>query len=161
KNAARVGDPVACPPDAIFSSVAVISAGRADVLINGNPAARIWDQTSHAGVIRQGAPRVYIGGSGADGDTLALAILRLKASAFGQTAEGKRVLARLEEMQAAGKLDFGPLNGQQGRYVYEGEGKGTLRIHGDYRDDVEGTARLLAHEGTHALDDHNHLFDKE
>src|SRR4051794_12494564 len=87
-NAARVGDPVACLPEA------VISSGRSDVLINGNPAARIWDQTSHAGVIRQGAPRVYIGGSGADGDTLALAILRLKASAFGQTAEGKRVLAR-------------------------------------------------------------------
>jgi uncharacterized Zn-binding protein involved in type VI secretion len=55
--AARVGDPAICvgPPD-------VIVKGSMQVMIGGQPAARMLDQTAHGGVIVMGCPTVIIGG---------------------------------------------------------------------------------------------------
>jgi uncharacterized Zn-binding protein involved in type VI secretion len=53
--AARVGDMCTCvgPPD-------VIAIGSMKVLIKGQPAARMGDQTAHGGVIVLGYPTVNI-----------------------------------------------------------------------------------------------------
>ena len=53
--AARVGDMCTCvgPPD-------VIAVGSTKVLIKGQPAARLCDQTAHGGVIVAGYPMVNI-----------------------------------------------------------------------------------------------------
>lgn len=55
--AARVGDMATCvgPPD-------VIAMGSATVIIGGQPAACMGDQTAHGGVIVAGCPTVIIGG---------------------------------------------------------------------------------------------------
>ncbi|MDF5404470.1 type VI secretion protein, partial [Vibrio parahaemolyticus] len=55
--AARQGDKLICigPPDSI-------SAGSSSVTINGKPAARVGDSTSHGGKILSGMPTVLIGG---------------------------------------------------------------------------------------------------
>ncbi len=55
--AARVGDPAFCvgPTD-------VIVRGSSTVLIGGQMAARLGDQTAHGGVIVCGEPTVLIGG---------------------------------------------------------------------------------------------------
>jgi uncharacterized Zn-binding protein involved in type VI secretion len=52
-----MGDQCTCvgPPD-------VIVKGSATVLIGGQPAARMGDNTSHGGVIVVGCPTVLIGG---------------------------------------------------------------------------------------------------
>lgn len=54
---ARVTDMCVCvgPPD-------VIVKGSATVLVNGLPAARITDMTTHGGIIVMGWPTVLIGG---------------------------------------------------------------------------------------------------
>ncbi|MCA2442534.1 MULTISPECIES: PAAR domain-containing protein, partial [Vibrio] len=53
----RKGDKLVCigPPDSI-------SAGSSSVKINGKPAARSGDSTSHGGKILVGVPTVLIGG---------------------------------------------------------------------------------------------------
>ena len=55
--AARVGDMALCvgPPD-------TIAMGSTSVIIGGQPAARLMDQTVHGGVIVQSALTVIIGG---------------------------------------------------------------------------------------------------
>lgn len=55
--AAKMGDLLVCvgPPD-------IIVKGSSSVFINGMPAARMGDNTSHGGVIVQGFPTVIIGG---------------------------------------------------------------------------------------------------
>jgi len=40
----------------------VVIRGSATVMIGGRPAARMFDQTAHGGVIMMGAPTVLIGG---------------------------------------------------------------------------------------------------
>jgi uncharacterized Zn-binding protein involved in type VI secretion len=55
--AANVGTACVCcgPPD-------VVVRGSATVMVGGLPAARMFDQTAHGGVIMMGAPTVLIGG---------------------------------------------------------------------------------------------------
>jgi len=59
---ARVGDMLVCvgPPD-------VIAMGSTGVFVNGRPAARMFDQTAHGGVIMGGLPTVLIGEKGGGG----------------------------------------------------------------------------------------------
>ncbi|MBU7580032.1 MAG: PAAR domain-containing protein [Porphyrobacter sp.] len=59
---ARVSDQCVCagPPD-------VIAKGSATVLVGGQAAARIGDQTAHGGAIVSGAPTVLIGDGGNGG----------------------------------------------------------------------------------------------
>lgn len=54
--AAVVGDSCVC-----VGSSATIVSGSATVLINGYPAARMGDRTSHGGTIVSGSPTVLIG----------------------------------------------------------------------------------------------------
>jgi uncharacterized Zn-binding protein involved in type VI secretion len=60
--AARLGDIVTCagPPSAVIK-------GSASVLISGQPAARMTDNTAHGGVIVGGSPTVLIGDAGSSG----------------------------------------------------------------------------------------------
>lgn len=56
-NAARVGDLAMCavgPPD-------MIEQGSVTVTIDGQPAARMFDLTTHGGMITSGIPNVAIG----------------------------------------------------------------------------------------------------
>ena len=59
---AKVGDMLTCvgPPD-------VIIKGSATVLVLGMPAARMFDNTAHGGMIMLGMPNVLIGDAGSGG----------------------------------------------------------------------------------------------
>jgi uncharacterized Zn-binding protein involved in type VI secretion len=54
---ARVGDMLTCA-----GPLDVIAVGSSTVLVSGQPAARLGDQTAHGGVIVLGCPTVIIGG---------------------------------------------------------------------------------------------------
>jgi hypothetical protein len=92
--AARVGDICTCagPPDSIVK-------GAFTVLIGGQPAARMGDQTAHGGVIVVGFPTVMIGDSGSGG-----ASPGTPTSAFNNAAESGAALVCKGPCAACGQI---------------------------------------------------------
>jgi uncharacterized Zn-binding protein involved in type VI secretion len=154
KDAATFGDQCACFDARL---VDMIMTGHASILISKRFAAREWDYTMHGGVIREGSANVFYG-SKTDNDRIAMAIDRIRNSKFGQTEEGKKVVDRLEAMQSENKIRYakpgeqGELDDQNtGGYYDPKSDQIVLNRGGPQKDDIDGTARDLTHEGTHAV----------
>jgi uncharacterized Zn-binding protein involved in type VI secretion len=139
----------------------MIATGHPRVFIGGLFAAREWDYTSHGGHVRTAtaSPNVFYG-TKTDADRIEMAIDRIRHSKFGQTEEGKKVVAKLEELQAQDKIHYADaheatqmdMHAERGEYNPQTD-QITLNPQGpDDKDDVDATARDLTHEGTHAVD---------
>jgi hypothetical protein len=75
------------------------------------------------------------------------AIGNIKNSQFGQTAEGKNVVAKIEELDNAGKIKSGAL----GANVRGTWGNGEITVNSNYDNDPNKIASELVHEATHAV----------
>jgi hypothetical protein len=80
------------------------------------------------------------------GDAISFAIDLIKASDFGKTPEGQKVIAKLEALDAAGNIGFGASPGTRG--TWDGTG---IKVSDDYKSDPNGVASELVHEATHAV----------
>ena len=94
--------------------------------------------------IVMGAPTVLIG------DAVSTAIDMIKASGFGKTPEGEKVIAKLEALDAAGKIQFLPVLSNPS-YRGEWDGAAGITVHSDYSSDPNVVASELVHEATHAV----------
>jgi len=132
-------DPVICPgwPNLIIM-------GSATVLMDGFPAARKYDLTSHAGMILQGEPTVRLG-TDSPAELLMLAIWRIRNSEYGRTKEGQEMVALLEKKLADGSLRFGELPPEEDG-IYK---DGIITINDDDPDDLDRVASTMVHEGKH------------
>lgn len=141
--AARFADLVPCKD----GGPNFIAGGRRDVLIGWMLAARRWDRTSHGGMITEGSKTVLIGFVN-DAARIALAIDRIRCSAFGQTEEGKKVIKKLEDLHRDGKITFASLDvGEGARYLWAEK---EIKISDESRNNTEKLAQSLTHEATHA-----------
>lgn len=181
--AARIGDPALCqaPPDSV-------TGGEPSVRIGGRPAARLGDATAHGGMItggestvwigrnqpveclrraaRRGAPLVHgprgrAGAQPTDAERLDAAISRIEASDFGATERGQRLTERLRTLHASGHLRFETPYDEQGNAVNAQWDGADLRVNPSYRDDPDGLASRLVHEGTHASAGHVRTTETE
>jgi hypothetical protein len=118
------------------------------VLIHHLAAYRQGDKTIEAVgppvKIVMGEPTVLIG------DAALAAIDLIKASDFGETPEGQKVIAKLDALNAAGKIRFLPVLSNP---TYRGEWDGTvgITVHSNYISDPNVVASELVHEATHAV----------
>lgn len=146
-RAAREGDIVIC-----VGSENRIKTGSSGVLIDGQPAARKADKTTHGGVILTGLPSVLVGTAKvplSPTQAVALAMIQIRNSKFAKTPEGKLILARLEELYASGRIECKQVNPiASGRYMV---GTDTIEINQAHEFAVGQMACLLVHEGTHAV----------
>jgi hypothetical protein len=115
--------------------------------------ARQFDLCGHVGLVIDGVSDVQIG-TPSDEEWIALAILRIKLSQFGQTDEGKAIVAQLEKMQADGKIDFATPEKPNDAAQYDPTNR-SIKVDPSERGNVDATASDLTHEGTHAYDDRN------
>ena len=140
RPAAVMVDPVICPgwPNLIIM-------GSPTVLMDGFPAARKYDLTSHAGMILQGELTVRLG-TDSQAELLMLALARIRMSKYGKTEDGQKMIALLEEKLANGTLRPGELPPDVGGFF----DKGTITINDDHLDDVDSVASTMVHEGKHA-----------
>lgn len=82
------------------------------------------------------------------------AIEKIKNSAYGQTPEGRKVVEKLEQLNAEGKIKVGDLSGKgQGTLGWGGGGEITLDPKALQGGDL---AKLLVHEGTHEVNGNGH-----
>lgn len=135
----------------------LVKKGAPQVLIAGLHAARRGDPTVHGGCIMEGFPMVLIGGTTpptSDEEALEDAMNLIRVSKFAKTAEGQKVLAKLEQMKRDGKINFKHFDG--GRRGESGGGEISLSDRLDRNPDA--TASGLVHEDTHALADDEHVF---
>jgi hypothetical protein len=85
----------------------------------------------------------------AEAETIAKAIAKIENSTFGKTDEGKKVVAKLKELQKAGKIKFKKLpDTTRGDW-----GSGEIGVNDKYAADVDATASELVHEATHAVNE--------
>jgi len=145
KPAAVLADPLTC--GGLANTIAM---GSLQVLMDGLPAARKYDLTSHTGMILQGEPTVRLGHD-TPAELLALGIARIRNSEYGKTKEGQEMIALLEKKQSEGNLRFGDLRPGQGGL----QKNGVITIDDEDPDDVDGTAKTMVHEGKHAQDPTN------
>jgi uncharacterized Zn-binding protein involved in type VI secretion len=128
----------------------LVKKGAPMVLIEGLHAARKADPTLHGGVIMDGFAMVLIGGATpptSDAETIEDAIDLIRTSDFAKTAEGQKVLARLENMQKEGDISYQRDDPHRGEYKNDDK----ISLSDDYNRDPQGTASELVHEGTHAV----------
>jgi len=142
--AARVGDLAPCAqkyPNTIVT-------GSADVLMSGAAAARRHDRTAHAGVITYGHHNVLINAGSFDAVTAA--INRIEASAYGQTPEGKALIAKLRKLHADGKIKIAPPGQRPDALADTDPITDEITIYTLEPPDIDGLSNELVHEGTHA-----------
>jgi hypothetical protein len=85
------------------------------------------------------------GGPGKVGAALAF----IEASNFGKTAEGLKVVQKIKDLQAAGKISYASMSAStRGSW-----GSGEIKVNDTYTNDVDATASELVHEATHALNE--------
>lgn len=142
--AARVYDSASCQGDDLFSDYILL--GRDDVLIGAQPAARRYDPTLHGGMVMAGCYSVEIGG--AHFDAIAAAINRIKATPFGRTEEGRRLVKRLTELHAQGKIEIAGPSGD-GSWGESDPRTDKIEVNAHDPEDVDHIASVLVHEGTH------------
>jgi uncharacterized Zn-binding protein involved in type VI secretion len=154
RHAATVGSNCACLQDPL---VAMIVTGHTGIRIGERFAAREWDYTTHGGMVREGSRNVFYGPK-TDDDRIEMAIDRIRHSKFGQTEEGKKVVERLERLQREDKIHYAAgVEGEKleadktGGYYDPKTDQLVINNGGPQKDDVDDTARTLAHEGTHAV----------
>jgi hypothetical protein len=99
-------------------------------------------------MVQYGSPTVLIGPFDRT-ELLRLAILRLEVSRYGQTEAGKAKVKLLREMLAAGKISYSGRLSPSTEGAYDSE-KDEILVNSYFDDDVDSTARILTHEGTHA-----------
>lgn len=147
--------------DLVGTSGITVSVSGGEVKINGGPnvvingpglrAARVTDPVG--GKILEGSPTVFIGPAPpaptTDEETIDQAIENIKASPFGQTPEGRRVIAKIEQLRREGKIRFADL----GPSIRGQSGSDGITANTTYNRDPQGTASELVHEATHQLDD--------
>jgi len=141
----------------------IIITGHPGVFIGGRFAAREWDYTAHGGIVRWGAASVYYGMK-TDAELIKMAIDRIRHSKFGQTEKGKELVDKLEKLQAADKIHYADMferkqmdDADQKAHYDPVHGDITLNPDGPHeKNDVDDTARVLTHEGTHGV-----IADKE
>jgi hypothetical protein len=107
--------------------------------------------------VRIGTAPVYLNAD----QTLALAMIELRNSEFAKTQEGKAVLARLEELYAAGRIKTKYLdrdNEEAGHYDPDSD---TIWFNLVDENDPNKVACTLVHEGTHANGYNDHTLDGE
>ena len=142
--AARMFDSAVC-----IGGTDYVMTGSSGVLIDGRYAARRTDRTFHGGKITTGFASVRIGPAGVPltpEQTLALAMIQIRNSEFAKTEEGKAILARLEELYAAGKIKCEHLRSDvMGQHL-----NGTISLSSHKSMTIGKMAGLLVHEGTHA-----------
>jgi hypothetical protein len=78
--------------------------------------------------------------------TIADAIAKIEASKFAKTADGKKVVAKITELNKDGKIGFAPMSGARGKWS-----SGKISVADSYSSDVDSTASELVHEATHAV----------
>jgi uncharacterized Zn-binding protein involved in type VI secretion len=149
--ASRRGDWCTCE---VPTSLNSISEGYDRVRIEGLPAARRWHQTAHGGMVQYGSPTVLIGPFGPS-EMLRLAIARIEVSRYGQTEAGKAKVKLLREMMAAGKITYSGRLGSATEGGYRAD-EDAILVNSYFDDDVDSTARILVHEGTHAQIEREH-----
>lgn len=99
---------------------------------------------SHAA---QHASHVQKGAGSALKSDVAKAIDEIKASKFGRTTEGRKVIAKFESLQKSGNIQVTNLNPN-----IRGEWTGTqVRVNSSFKDNVHAIASELVHEATHAV----------
>ncbi|HET6518801.1 MAG TPA: hypothetical protein VFG47_03160 [Geminicoccaceae bacterium] len=141
-----------------------IVIGSAGVFIHGMPAAR-WAPSGDMAVCTSflGDPKltptrtVLIGGPGvimlpaptSDFETTMQAIFVIKTSAFGKTPEGQKVVAKIEALFVAGKINMQTMAGST-RGTWTGS---EINVNAIYNRDRDATASELVHEATHALNE--------
>jgi hypothetical protein len=91
-----------------------------------------------------GEPTVLIG------DAVSTAIDMIKASDFGKTPEGQKVIAKLEALDVAGQIRFSPVLSNPG-YRGEWDSAAGITVHSNYSSDPNVVASELVHEATHAV----------
>lgn len=79
---------------------------------------------------------------------IAAAIDKIKASDFAKTDEGKKVVAKIDDLQKAGKIGFGAGPGTRGDWTGD-----KIRVGDDYKNNVDAIASELVHEATHAVNE--------
>lgn len=145
KPAAVQIDPVTC---AGWDNL--IAMGSPKVFMDGLPAARKYDLTTHGGMILQGEPTVRLGTDTPE-ELLMLGIQRIRNSEYGRTKEGQEMIALLEKKSSEGNLRFGDLPpGEAGLHK-----NGVITIDDGDPNDVDNTAKTMVHEGKHAQDPGN------
>jgi hypothetical protein len=91
-----------------------------------------------------------------DADTLDQAVNIIKNSSFGKTEEGKKVLAKIEQLRKDGKITFDTLASDT-----RGEWNGSkISVNKNYNRDPHATASELVHEASHALNEDEHPASK-
>jgi uncharacterized Zn-binding protein involved in type VI secretion len=78
--------------------------------------------------------------------TIADAIAKIEASDFAKTDAGKKVVAKIKQLNKDGKISFAPMAGSRGTW-----GGGKISVADGYSGDVDSTASELVHEATHAV----------
>ncbi len=82
-------------------------------------------------------------------DKMADAIKKIENSKFAKTAEGKKVVAKIQSLQKDGKIKFKSLGATtRGQW-----GGGEITVNETYKDDTDAIASELVHEATHALNE--------
>jgi hypothetical protein len=84
------------------------------------------------------------------GDAASTAIDMIKASAFGKSPEGQKVIAKLDALAAAGKIRFLPVLSNPS-YRGEWDDSVGITVHSNYSSDPNVVASELVHEATHAV----------
>src|SRR5262245_49845469 len=99
-------------------------------------------------------------GAGAEPPTpeqnIAAAIDKIKASDFAKTDAGKKVVAKIDDLQKAGKIGFGAGPGTRGDWTGD-----KIRVGDDYKDNVDAIASELVHEATHAVNEDEYPESKK
>ena len=150
--------PLPSPPNPIVM-------GSRTVLIHNKPAARTAASgdltlcTAQLGNLAQASYRsVLIGGPAVtllpnpttDDETMMQAMFRIRTSQFAQTPYGQRVVDRLNGLQCDGRLNHGNLpshvNGTWSNSDHD------ITINDSHNRQVDETATILVHEGTHAVE---------
>jgi uncharacterized Zn-binding protein involved in type VI secretion len=125
----------------------VVVDGSQTVLINNLPACRQGDTVIEAvgppDKIVLGEQTVLIG------DAMSMALDMIKASDFGKTPEGKKVIAKLEALDAAGQIQFGGDPANRGEW----NAATGIKVNPSYATDPNQVASELMHEGTHGLNE--------
>jgi hypothetical protein len=129
-----------------------INVGAADVLVGGERGvSRRWYTTAHGGMVVEGCWSVQL--HAASFDAIAAAIDRLAATPFGQTEEGRRIIERLRQQHAAGKIRI--VNEPPEKHDASADFDPDTDVITIYTLDpqVEDMSAHLAHEGSHALNE--------
>jgi hypothetical protein len=125
--------PLAIPPHGQTAIYGSLFAGNTIIEAVGPP-----------GSIAMGEPAVLIG------DAVSTAIDMIKASDFGKTPEGQKVIAKLDALNAAGKIQFLPVLSNP-NYRGEWDDAVGITVHANYGSDPNVVASELVHEATHAV----------